>query len=346
MEGENMIQPEYIPFGIAINETAPWNRAVLLGNGFSIAQSASFFYTNLRKVSGIDKNPILEKVFKNFDTVDFEKVMRHLENAGTVAEAYNRIPEATEYKTDAKEVRKHLIEAIEKVHPPDFDYIPPQEINSCGNFLKCFDKVFTLNYDLLLYWVLNSLRTPGLSSLQNFSDGFGLGKVINGLKGPFDTEAWCDTYNIHGGLHLFQQPDRAVHKAIASGNNLLSSIKDIIRQQSQLPLYVAEGKWEQKLAKIRSVPYLNYCLEELQGLSGTLFVFGHSGGSNDQHIYDAIFKSEIETLYYCIYDKSQRPTIGGLLEKYRLDRLNRRNRNTIIKFVDASPGHMSIWGKP
>ena len=332
-----------ISFVEAINETQfGGSRAVLLGNGFSVAQSASFGYKDLLNESDIDKYPSLEKVFDNFDTVDFEKVIRHLENAGTVAQAYCRSPEATEYITGAKEVRKQLIEAIEKVHPPDFDSIPLQEINNCGNFLKCFNKIFTLNYDLLLYWVLNNLRTPGLIVPRNFNDGFGLGKVINGLKGPFDTEkAWCDIYNIHGGLHLFQQPDQDVHKAIASSNNLLSSIKNIISQQSQLPLYVAEGKWEQKLAKIKSVPYLNYCLEKLQGLSGTLFVFGHSGSGNDEHIYDAIFKSNIHKLYYCVYDFNKFSDISGLLQKCKTKKYS---KNIPIKYIDV--GQMNIWGKP
>ena len=336
----NDLEPP-ISFGDAINETQfGGSRAVLLGNGFSVAQSASFGYQDLLNESDIDKYPSLEKVFDNFDTVDFEKVIRHLENAGTVAQAYCRSLEATEYKTGAKEVRKQLIETIKKVHPHNF--IPTQEIKSCGNFLKCFNEIYTLNYDLLLYWVLNSFTSPKI-----FSDGFGLGGKKNGLRGPFDTGGHCDVYNIHGGLHLFLSSDRDidVHKATASGSNLLNSIETIISQQSRLPLYVAEGKWEQKLAKIKSVPYLNHCLEKLQGLSGTLFIFGHSGGGNDEHIYDAIFKSKIEAIYYCIYDKNQRPEVGGFLEKYRLDRWNRCNKNTIIKFVDASPGQMNIWGK-
>ena len=333
----NDLEPP-ISFDEAINEAQSFgSRAVLLGNGFSIAQvGKKLAYSNLLEVSGIDENHSLKNVFDKFDTYDFEKVIRYLEITDRVARSYGQIGK---YQTDAKEVRQKLIEAIQKVHPSEFRDIPEHEINSCVCFLKNFGKVFTLNYDLLLYWV-------SICS-QAFQDGFLKSENIGRFRGPFDMSAECSIYNIHGGLHLFLSPDRNVYKAIAnSGDNLLDSITKIIRDENCLPLYVAEGTSEQKLGKIRSVPYLNYCLEELQGLSGALFVFGHSGDSNDEHIYDAIFKSEIEALYFCIYDQGQHPNVGGLLERYRLDRWNRCNKNTIIKFVDASPGQMNIWGKP
>ena len=339
-----MIQEQPISFGEAINETPSFgSRAVLLGNGFSIAQTGkSLTYSDLLEISGLDENSSLRKVFYNFDTVDFEKAIEYLYTAAKVAQSYGKKIEEQQYLAGAKEVREQLIEAIQAAHPPDFDSIPPREINSCGDFLKKFSNIFTLNYDLLLYWVLNNLRTPGLISPQGFNDGFGLGAKKNGLQGPFSTKAHCNVYNVHGGLHLFQRHDDDVYKAIANtGANLLNSIETIISQQSQLPLYVAEGTSKQKLAKIRSVPYLNHCLEELQGLSGALFVFGHSGDSNDEHIYDAIFKSEIEALYFCIYDFNKFSDISGLLQKCKTKKYS---KNIPIKYIDV--GQMNIWGKP
>ena len=337
-----MNQPVWISFEDALEESKHHYRAILLGNGFSIAQAGSLAYSDLLEVSGIDENSSLKKVFDNFETVDFEKVIKHLETASKVAQAYGQTSEAEQYKDDAKEVRQQLIEAIKKVHPSDSYSIPSQKINSCRKFLKRFDKVFTLNYDLLLYWVLNSLRTRGVIGSRDFSDGFGLGEENDGLKGPFNTDGYCDVYNIHGGLHLFQKPDGDIYKAIASGSNLLSSITNIINQQSQRLLYIAEGTSKQKLKKIRSVLYLNHCLEELRGLHCTLFVFGHSGGINDEHIYDAIFQSGIQTLYYCIYDRGQSKYISRFLQQCQSK--NRNRKNISIKFIDV--GQMNIWGKP
>jgi hypothetical protein len=50
--------------------------------------------------------------------------------------------------------------------------------------LSSFGKVFTLNYDLLLYWVI--------LGRQQFADGFGLGTESNGFRGPFKTSARCN----------------------------------------------------------------------------------------------------------------------------------------------------------
>ena len=324
-----MNQPVLIPFRIAINEIQSFdNRSVLLGNGFSIAQvGMKLAYSNLLDVSGIDENHSLKNVFDNFDTYDFEKVIRYLEITDRVARSYGQIGK---YQTDAEGVRQKLIEAIQKVHPSEFRDIPEHEINSCVCFLKNFGKVFTLNYDLLLYWV-------SICS-QAFQDGFLKSENIGRFRGPFDMSAECSIYNIHGGLHLFLSPDRDVYKAIAnSGDNLLDSITKTIRDENCLPLYVAEGTSQQKLGKIRSVPYLNYCLEELQGLSGALFVFGHSGNRTDGHIYDAIFKSKIEAIYYCFYDATQLSGIISLLEECRA----KHNKYIPIKYIDV--GQMNIW---
>ena len=332
----NDLEPP-ISFGDAMNETQFWgNRTVLLGNGFSIAQAGSFVYSNLLKESSIDQNSSLGNVFCKFGTVDFEKIIQSLEIAAKVAQAYSQKYLTEQYQAAAKEVRNQLIGAIKKVHPRDFRSIPEQEIKNCVHFLKSFGKVFTLNYDLLLYWVL--------ISSDAFIDGFGYGKRKDPFFGPFNREAFKMAgkgffYNIHGGLHLFQWPDRDVYKAIASrGDNLLDSITNIIGQHPELPLYVAEGTFEQKLDKIRSVPYLNYCFEELQGLSsGSLFIFGHSGNRTDEHIYDAIFKSKIKALYYCFYNEAQLPQVRGLFEECRT-----KHKNYIpIKYIDV--GQMNVW---
>ena len=323
-----------ISFEEAINEAQSFgSRAVLLGNGFSIAQTGkSLTYSNLLEISGLDENSSIRKVFYNFDTYDFEKVIRYLEIADKVAQSYGQIGK---YQTDAKGVRQKLIEAIQKAHPSDFRAIPEHEINSCVCFLKNFSKIFTLNYDLLLYWV-------SICS-QAFQDGFLKSENFGRFRGPFDMSAECSIYNIHGGLHLFLSwPSRDVYKAIANrGDNLLNSITNIIHEENWLPLYVAEGTFKQKLYKIKSVPYLNYCFEELQGLSsGSLFIFGHSGNRTDEHIYDAIFKSKIKALYYCFYNETQLPEVRGLFEECRT-----KHKNYIpIKFIDARP--MNVWGKP
>jgi hypothetical protein len=69
-------------------------------------------------------------------------------------------------------------------------------IPTCVEFLNPFSKIFTTNYDLLLYWVI-------IKSRGKFGDGFLNAKDANGFRGPFEEDRLCNVYNIHGGLQLF-----------------------------------------------------------------------------------------------------------------------------------------------
>lgn len=322
---------EIITFEQALEETNSSDRAVLLGNGFSIAQTeGDFAYANLLEKSTIAQNTPLQNVFTTFQTVDFEEVVKSLELASKVAGAYGRTDEERQYIDDAENVRQQLIQAIRTVHPNNFTNIPDSEVTACAEFLKFFGKVFTLNYDLLLYWI--SLHSG------EFRDGFGLGDKANGFLGPFKEDAHCSIYNIHGGLHLFLTPSRDVEKRISSVENLLTAITGTISDQKRFPLYVAEGTATQKLNKIKSVPYLNHCYEELKTSSGNLFSFGHSVNGKDRHIYDAIFSSGIDAFYYCLFDQTKIDETEEDLARYKT-----RNPRIAIKYVDAS--QMNIWGK-
>ena len=158
-----------IKFNEALENTKYTKKKLLLGNGFSISQTkGAFAYDNLLENSDIKKDRNLPRLFKDLKTNDFETVIRSLEGANVVATAYGD-NEAKKYKSEAEKVREYLIEVIRKVHPESLSNIPIEEINNCANYIKSFESIFTVNYDLLLYWV--SLTTEGV-----FKDGFGLGK--------------------------------------------------------------------------------------------------------------------------------------------------------------------------
>lgn len=319
-----------LTFEEAIEENSSDSKVLLLGNGFSIAQTeGDFNYDNLLNKSNIDKHVCIHNAFKVFGTVDFEEIIESLERAGKVACAYGK---KNEYSEDADTVREELLQAIQDVHPDNFHSIPGSEVQSCVSFLKEFNSIFTLNYDLLLYWV-------SLASGQ-FADGFGLGDRIGNEIGPFKENADCNIYNIHGGLHLFSDEKGEVYKKCAdSSGNLLPSITKTIREEKRRSLYVAEGTSQEKLRKIYSVPYLTHCYKQFKKTieNNTLFIFGHSINEKDQHIYDAIGESGVKVLYYCMFDsenlsESQGEQISLLEEK-----------GISIKYIDANK--MDVWGK-
>ena len=125
---------EVIKFAEAIAKTNEIDKALLLGNGFSIAQSkGEFSYTNLLDKSELhNSHPAIRKVFDNFNTVDFEKVIHSIEGASVVMSAYGHTDLSTQLTTDADTVRSSLVNAIRAVHPQNFKSILEENIQ----FLK------------------------------------------------------------------------------------------------------------------------------------------------------------------------------------------------------------------
>jgi Domain of unknown function (DUF4917) len=113
---------------------------------------------------------------------------------------------------------------------------------------------------------------------------------------------------------------------------------DTIRKGSELPLIVAEGTAKQKIAKIRSAPYLNHCFETLASLSGNLIIFGHRISDNDAHIYEAICRSRLKKVFYCVHNPDQR--LGEAREQ--LARYAERRQDIVWSYVDAATAN--VWG--
>lgn len=299
--------PDVIDFEEAMKRTEQDDRALLIGNGFS---AQYFSYSNLLDKSGLAAGTSVRNLFDTLGTVDFEAVVRALEGAVIVERAYGHVTHANELETDAQRVREALVEAINATHPAHREDLGAKYTSSAG-FLERFSTVFTLNYDLLLYWVNLEKRL--------LSDGFGLGRQIESFHGPFAEEAYCHLYNLHGGLHLFDDGTGEIIKAIDTGAGVIATITDAIAKRGRFPIYVAEATSAQKLRKINSVAYLRHCYDTLRRNAAAMFVYGHSADENDAHIYRAIFGSETKHLYFGVYkpDETKVKELDGLLAKYQ-----------------------------
>lgn len=320
--------PDMISFEEAIKETDSEDRALLIGNGFS----ANYFnYHNLLAESGIADDTPTGRLFAALGTPDFEAVVRALEDAVIVERAYQNDAHANDLEIHAQKVREALVKAVNKTHPQHRDELVFQ-YDSSAAFLENFDAVFSLNYDLLLYWV--NLEKHLLS------DGFGLGSRTGAFHGPFYEEAHCDLFNLHGGLHLFSGGEGEIKKAVDNGKGVIATITDAIANKRQLPVYVAEGTSLQKMRKINSVPYLRHCYDMLQRNTASVFVYGHSADANDAHIYRAIFSSQAKHLYFGIYrpDDEKLRNLDGLLAGYQKTAGSAVN----YSFFDSESAH--VWG--
>jgi hypothetical protein len=300
---------------------------LLIGNGFSIKH---FSYKTLLEKSGLDADGPLRALFTSLNTVDFEVVIRALEDAALVERTYNKLKRADVLQADADKLRRALVHAIRKVHPvnrADVEDVIP----ACAEFLRTFSTIFTLNYDLLLYWVI-------LEDTRAFTDGFGLGEERDGFLGPFKRGAYCNIYNLHGGLHLFRTASDEVEKRLMGQSGVIDAIADVITRDKRLPVYVAEGTSIGKLAHIYSLPHLRQCYEVLCKSSGPFFVYGHSASDNDAHIYDALFRSDVSHLYFCVHKPTcDIQTVAGEIARYK-----ERNESDIeITFVDSETA--PVW---
>jgi len=299
--------PDVIDFEEAMKRTEGEDRALLIGNGFS----ANYFsYRTLLDKSGLDPGTPVRSVFDALRTVDFEAVVRALEGAALVERAYGNDAHAKEIEVHAQEVREALVHAVNSTHPKHREELGAKYASS-AEFLKHFSKVFTLNYDLLLYWV--NLEKAHLR------DGFGLGQQNGSFRGPFDEEAHCSIYNLHGGLHLFQDGAGEIMKAVDVGDGVIATITEAISVSGRFPVYVAEGTSAQKMRRINSVSYLRHCYDKLRENAAATFVYGHSADENDVHIYRAIFASPAKHLYFGVYqpDKEKLNCLDGVLSKYQ-----------------------------
>lgn len=297
-----------ITFEEAINRTKGEGRALLIGNGFS---APHFNYTNILEKSGLEQNGPIFNLFKNLNTVDFEMVVRSLEEAAVVGRSYDNNDHADKLERDAQKIREALVVAVKTIHPEYREEIKHQLGNASG-FLYHFNSVFSLNYDLLLYWVM--------LEFSFYNDGFGRGGRSNNgrFHGPFREDAYCNVFNLHGGLHLFEDGVGDVHKALKHGDGLIATIDDEIIGKKKMPIYVAEGTSISKMKKINSVPYLRHCYQQLKNNTATLFIYGHSANESDEHIYQAIFDSKTKHVYFGIHrpDDNKIRKIDAQLSKY------------------------------
>lgn len=324
--------PDVISFQDAIKATAGEDKALLIGNGFS---AQYFNYANLLAEAQLEEGSPIKALFDELGTVDFEAVIRALEDATIVERAYGNAGHAAELEADAQKVREALVTAVNATHPSHRDDLVFQ-YESAATFLKHFGKVFSLNYDLLLYWVNLEKRL--------LKDGFGLGHdVAEGrFKGPFLEHAYCHIFNLHGGLHLFQNETGEVYKALNHGDGVIANITHEIAHKGRLPLYVAEGTSTSKLRKINSVEYLRHCYRTLQETIGTVFVFGHSADANDAHIYHAIFGSKAKRVYFGVFQPSAEKVTALDAELAKYKKLG--GDDVPYSFFDSETAH--VWDGP
>jgi hypothetical protein len=293
---------DVLPYSDVLASIGSGRTHLLLGNGFSIACDPIFSYSSLYEralAKGLSERA--QAVFGRLGTNNFEGAMRLLGDAHWAAKTYGLITsETSAFSDDLEIIKATLIDAIAETHLDHPGRILDARKTAALTFLKQFHNVFCTNYDLLPHWI-NMFALPQAP----FEDGF-RGDPEDPDHGPLVfTEHLADKkgiFFIHGALHLYLGSGGVLkHSWLREGRRLTELVREGLAA-GQYPLFVAEGTPERKLDQIRSSGYLSYCLSKFGRVEGRLVTFGHSLGSSDQHILDAISSNgKFTDIYLGVY---------------------------------------------
>lgn len=331
-----------VPFSDAMGSVRGKRPHLLLGNGFSRAcRDDIFSYKALyqqAEESGLSAEAKL--AFKALHTTDFEQVMRTLKQAAKLASAFGRGRLGSFLDGLADELREALVRTIAGNHPARPHDVPSERYRACKAFLQHFDYVYTLNYDLLLYWALmqDEIGQPikcddGFRQPESGEEAYVTWEVQNTNR--------QNIHYLHGALHLF---DAGAELQKYTWSNTGVALIDQIRAAltaDKYPVFVSEGTAESKLDRIQHSGYLNRAYRSFANIGGTLFIFGLSMAENDEHLLRLIDGGTLAQVWVGLYGD---PTSAGNrhIVMRSLAFGAGRKRRPVVSFYDAASAR--VWG--
>lgn len=336
-------------------------RHLLLGNGFSIACEPGIFqYASLFDAADFSSAQELRTVFELLNTTDFEVAIRTLENAARIVRAYaeDGPAVAAQMTNHASQLKQILLETIARNHPESPNSIQQEKFWACRKFVNHFlgpentGYVFSLNYDLLLYWALMHDDIPfGEELALKTDDGFRADE--DALDADYvvwqgETEAHsARVYYLHGALHLFDAGNELQKFTWSRTGDRLIDQARLAMNAGKFPLFVAEGTAEQKKNRIRHNAYLYQGFKTLVAnvKTGThcFFLHGHSLAANDDHILKRLSKGKFKKLYVSLYgDPGAAENRGIIARANKLAGLRPPRFPLEVKFYDAESAQ--VWG--
>jgi hypothetical protein len=338
--------PNLLQFQDALRLCDDAKPKLLLGNGFSracrddiFAYGALFDRADFRALSASAR-----AAFAALQTTDFERVMRALLDATALARAYESQTSAVAraFETDADGLRNVLVQTIAENHPAHPGEISEDRYAACRTFLANFGFVYTLNYDLLLYWALmHADQGPAI----NHDDGFRTPDA-----GPTEYVSWDidksnsqNVFYLHGALHLFDAGSELVkYTWCNTGVRLIEQVREALLA-SRYPLFVAEGTSDQKYERIRHSDFLSRAYRSFANIGGTLFVHGHSFSANDDHILRLMERGKVKSLFVGLFGDPESESNATIARRANQLAITRPTRRPLaVKFYDAASAN--VWG--
>jgi hypothetical protein len=320
---------------------------LLLGNGFSIACRPNIFvYGKLFEQADFSKlSSSAKKSFDVLGTQDFEMVIKVLRDAKAVLAAYDGIPSnlLKTLQEDADGLRELLVKTIASSHPAHPSEIDEDEYAACRKFIATFDTIYTLNYDLLLYWAqMHTEKGSDPSSDDGFRKPGDDSDATYVTWEPVNSHKQ-NTWFLHGALHLFDAgTEIQKYTWVNTGVRLIEQIRDALAHD-YFPIFVAEGTSNEKLTRIRHNDYLAKAYRSFSEITGALFIYGHSLAENDEHYLKRIERGKISHLFVGIYGNPDSPSNKAIIARANKMNIQPRRTKLNVHFFDA--GSAKVWDK-
>lgn len=297
------------------------DRLLLLGNGFSIAYNKDrFSFTSLLQ-RAVEKNVIKEneeiyQVFEKIDTKDFELIIKILEDSSKVLSIYdNQNSHIQKISHDSIQLKKFLVDVITNNHPEKSTVISDNAYKNTMDFLKDYGVIYTLNYDLLLYWTL--MKHKDNPEYEKYTDGFTRDSEEEEECHFRTRDSDKKIHYLHGCLCFFDNHTTINKKIYKEEQPLKEQILQSL-ENNFYPIFVSEGNSNQKLTKILHNIYLNSCYRSLQSKGKLLIIYGTYLKQNDTHIQDAIIKNpKIITICIAVKDEDSIKEIQPFIARLR-----------------------------
>jgi len=300
------VEPQPIEFREAITLTESKRRYLLLGNGFSINARPSFAYPSLFRQAGLFSQDV-SQLFAYHQTNDFEHVLGVLKDRLS-DEAASETKRA-DWRRQEEEVRAGFIRSLSSVHPDSSHSMAPDERDKCVGFLEPFvgrkrpqkllGRVYTTNYDLLLYWAL-----AGSGRRLHCYDAHISRVEKQGIYGEWQEEKNPGLVYLHGALHLYDTRIGQIMLRYRAGHNLIDQTRRRL-DEGRFPVIVSEGTSAAKAERISRSRYLDqaqgWFRRGMRDPTGVLFTYGHSLSDRDGHILREIGRGRVSAIYIGAY---------------------------------------------
>lgn len=337
-----------LTFHEAIQEAQRFNkRHLLLGNGFSIACRPKIFtYGRLYEQANFGTISSTAKLaFDALGTQDFERAIKALRDTARILQAYGGSPAlVAQLWADADGLRELLVQTIAHSHPAWPGDINEEEYAACRHFLAHFDMIYTLNYDLLLYWTkmhtAEGQRPDSDDGFRTSEDDYEASYVVWEPSQSHDQNMWF----LHGALHVFDAgTEIQKYTWSKTGVRLIDQVRDAL-SRNYFPIYVSEGSSAEKYERIRHNDYLAKAYRSFESIGGALFIFGHSLAENDDHYLRCIRKGKVVQLYVGLYGNPNSDANKHITRRANQLSSSRRGKYPLaVSYYDAASA--KVWGK-